>query len=873
MTMKHKLPYWPSRFFRWYCNPALQESILGDLEEQFEDDIQHVGLNRARRRFAWNVLRFFRRPIIKSAASRQKLNKIGMLKNDIKTSLRIIKREKLYSTINILGLASGFVIAILILIYVQFESSYESYNPEADKIVRITMDYLDGETLIDQDCETYHVLGPMIKEEFPEVVDFARAYGFEFGFEIEGKVFKESKVYAVAPSFLSMFGYPLLHGNQETALTESGHMVLTESAARKYFGKTDVIGETIKLEEKSNAIVVGIIEDSPHNTHLKFNVLFSYISMKKMLDRRKDPWNNNDTYTYLELNKPSSYPRFQDNLAKLSDRLRKEDHIPDERIVSEKISDIHLYSNKSYEPEQNGSAKLVFFLMGVAFLVILIAILNYINLSTAKAMDRAKEAGIRKVIGSSMGQLRVRFFMEAIILNLIAAVLSLIVILAVFDRFRDLTGLPGSLTFMQNTSMWILLGAMVLVSTILSGVFPAFAFGSLKPLDVLKGKFAHSNRGILLRKVLVTTQFAIAIFLLIQTFTANRQLDYMLNKDLGMTAEKVAVISAPPPEGREKSLQSFRSSVQKYPSFKEASFSTTVPGMSTSNMSSTTNIQLDQETRELKNNFFIYQVDSNFFDALGMDIIQGQGFGEASNFKSPIIVNEEALRIWGIANPEEVIHKKSTFWGRENTIIGVVKNFHQLGVKSAHLPMFFVNDNTDADFISVRFAEGNTLDQVAELERIYKEHFPNSPFDFFFLDQNFDAQYRSDRQFREVFTILSGFAILITFLGLFGLASFMVAKRTKEIGIRKVLGASISQIIQLLSREFIILVGFSTVIALPLTYYLIENWLNQYAFRIDMSIWLFLIPTVFVFILTFVTILSKAYQASFIDPVQSLRDE
>ncbi|NQZ74743.1 MAG: ABC transporter permease [Ekhidna sp.] len=864
-------PKWAEKFFKWYCDPRFEEQILGDLEEQFEEDRNTYGLAKAKQRFAWNVIRFFRKGIIKPASGAQKLNYYGMLRNDIKTSLRIIKREKLYSTVNILGLSSGFVIAILILIYVQFESSYESYNPEADKVVRITMDYLDGETLIDQDCETYHPLGPMIEQEFPEVVDFTRAFDFQLGFEINGKAFKEPYTYAVDQSFLSMFGYRLIHGNAQTALKEPNQVVLTESAAMKFFGKTDVVGEF--MGEDSALEIVGVINDSPQNTHLKFNVLMSYETMAKDLNKRENPWNSNDTYTYLKLSSADAYPTFQANLAHLSERLGKEDFIPDERIISEKIEDIHLYSDKSFEPEQNGSATIVFFLLGVALLVIVIAVLNYINLSTAKAMDRAKEAGIRKVVGSSVMQLRLRFFVESVLLNLISGILALAIILVVFDAYKALAGLPLEYSILDNPNNLLLFSILLVISTFLSGIFPAFALGSFKPMNVLKGKFSHSKSGIVLRKVLVVVQFSIAIFLLIQTFTADKQLNYMLNKDLGMNSERVVVISAPSQEGLQSSVNSFQNELLARPTFVQTGVSSTVPGLSTASMSSTTNINLDEDPRELKNNFFFYLVDSSFISTLEMGMLAGQDFTKPTSYKNPIIVNEEALRIWGVANAEEVVNKKSTFWGRENTIVGVVKNFHQLGAKSSHLPMIFVKNSEDPDYISVRLAEGAILQQIEELEDVYQDHFPNAEMEYFFLDQNFEKQYRADQQFQQIFNVLSAFAILITCLGLFGLASFTVAKRTKEIGIRKVLGASVSQVIKILSADFVKLVAISSVIAIPVTWYLVNGFLSQYSFRIEVDAWLFLLPTVFVLMVAFVTVFSKAFQASNINPVKALRDE
>ena len=320
------------RFLQWYCIPRLLESFMGDLEEQFDEDIKQYGLMKARRKFAWTTLRFFRKGIIRPFQGSQKLNFYGMLKNDFKTSLRIIKHEKLYSAINILGLSAGFIIAILILYYVQYEQSYESYNPNADKVVRITIDYLDGETLVDQDCESYHLIGPMIKDEFPEVTEFTRVYGMDAVIvEVEKEQFREALSYAADPSFLPMFGDTFLHGDPKTALTNVKEVVLPASNAVKYFGKTDAIGEEIKFYGATMK-VVGVVNDPPPNTHLKFDLLLSYVSMKETLEERENQWDSNDTYTYLQLNSPEKYADFKINLAALSDRLIAEDLIPDELL-------------------------------------------------------------------------------------------------------------------------------------------------------------------------------------------------------------------------------------------------------------------------------------------------------------------------------------------------------------------------------------------------------------------------------------------------------------------------------------------------------------------------------------------------------------
>lgn len=866
-------PHIARRFLKFYCNEKLVETIEGDLEEQFEEDLGLYGKRKARRRFSWNVVRFFRPGIIKSLEGTRKLTNYGMFKNDFKTALRIIRKEKLYTSINVLGLTSGLVIALMILFYVKFELSYESGNPKADRIARITMDYMDGETLIDQDCETYHVLGPMLKEEFPEVKEFARA--FRLGETIVTADQKKFRTipWAVDPSFLSIFNYPLLRGDDASALQSPDEVVLTETIARTYFGTTDVVGETIKLSIASDPMkVVGVIEDSPANTHLKFELLFSYTTTKGMLDKRESVWNNNDTFTYLELTDSEKFSTFEQSVAQLTKKLNENESIENERIAAQRIEDIHLYSDKSYEAEQNGEASTIYFLFGVALLVIIIAIVNYINLSTAKSLDRAKEVGIRKVVGSSTGQLRVRFFIESLLINIFAGVLSLGLIGTLFGNFKQLAGLPLTMEIFTDTTFWAAFSLLLIISIVLSGSFPAFILSSFKTLSVLKGKFTHSAGGVVLRKALVIFQFSIAIFLLVQTFTATKQLDYMQEKDLGLAAEQVLVVHAPQTKAEMDNYGTFKNELLSRATIKSASTSTCVPGLPTSMMGSTTGINLVGALEEHSFNFFIYYMDDQLIPTMQMDLLAGENFLEGSENEGKIIVNEETMRLWGLSNPEEAVNQKVDFWGSERTISGVLKNFHQTGVKSEHIPMIFIYGDF-GDYVSVRLTKGDLSQQMEDIKELYESQFANSPFEFFFLDQKFDSHYKTDQQFQKVFRILSTFAILITCLGLFGLASFTVAKRAKEIGIRKVLGASVPQIITLLSKDFVILVVVSAVIAIPVTYFLIQNWLATYAFRIDVNLWFFVGPALLIILVAFATVFSQTLKISNANPVESLRDE
>lgn len=867
-----KPPQWPVKLLRYILRPEYTEEIEGDLEERFLDDTERYSLPKAKRLFIWQALKLLRPALVKKLNGSVRLNHLAMFKNNFKTIFRIIRREKLYTGINVIGLTTGLSVALLILAYVHFEFSYENRNPNAGRVSRITIDYLDGETLIDRDAESYHLLGPMMKEEFPEVADFARAFRMtESVLKIDEDHYRAARIFSVDHSFLSLFGYNLIQGDGNTALMNPLEAILTESAAMKYFGTTDVIGETMWASVVNNRLkIVGVTRDSPTNTHLKFDMLFSYNTMKETLEKRDSPWNSNDTFTYLLLNDESMHNTFSQSVQRLSERLVKEEKIENERVVAQPMEDIHLHSHKSYEIEANGNARIVLFLFAVGLLVIIIAIVNYINLATAKSMDRAKEVGIRKVIGSTSNQLKVRFFVESFVINMFSALFSIITIYLVLPQFKLLAGLPADFNLFQNPLFWTVFGGLVAFSTLLAGSFPAFILSSFKPIAVLKGKFSHSARGIFLRKTLVVFQFSIAIFLLIQTLTSAKQLEFMQAKDLGLDAERMVVVSAPATAGEMKSFKVFRDELLNNSAFQSAALSTTVPGQSTSSMGSTTGINLVNALQEHNFNFYIYHTDHHFVPGMGFEILAGQNFIDGPN-KNRVIVNEEAIRLWGIQNPEDAINQKVKFWGEERTIIAVLKNFHQTGVKSEHIPIIFRYGNF-GDFVSIRTSPGDIRAQLGQIETLYKSSF-DSPFEYFFLDQKFDEHFRSDQQFQTVFSILSLFALLITCLGLFGLASFTVAKRRKEIGIRKVLGASVTQMVTLLSSDFLRLISIAALLALPLTYLIINNWLSTYAYHIDITLWLFAGPATLVLTVAFITIFSRTLRVSEMNPVSSLRDE
>ncbi|MEM1136585.1 MAG: ABC transporter permease [Bacteroidota bacterium] len=868
-------PKWPLQLLKLVLKEDFLEEIEGDMEEVFYDNCEQYSLAKARKLYIWDTLKLVRPSLAKNFNSSSNYNNYLMLKTNFKVSMRVLKRNKIYTVINVLGMSVGLAIALLIMLYAKFELSYEDYNPLAERMVRITIDYLDGETVVEQDCETYPPLAPRMNTDFSEVADFTRAYHIDdITVRIDKEAYRESRIYAVDGSFFTLFHYPFLFGDQRNVFAKPYEVVLTETLAKKYFNKTDVVGESILISGIETPFQIkGIIEDSPANTHLKFDVLVSFPTMFAAFGDKEDNWNGNNTFAYLLLGDKAEYASFLANLTNFNEQLHKEEKLENEKVIAQPMKDIHLYSDKSFEPEKNGDATSVFFLLGVAILIIVIAIVNYINLSTSRSLDRAKEVGVRKVLGSSLTQLRIQFLTESLLINFFAGFCATILIMLSLNEFTNMAGLPTNLTLFTDPFFWGVLLSIILLSSFLSGVFPAFILSSFRPVAVLKGKFSQSGKGVLLRKSLVVFQFTITVFLLVQTLTADQQLKYMKAKDLGLNIERTIVVRSPKEEILNKNYLTFKKELLNHTQFQSVALSSCVPGLPSHQMSTTTGIQLTEALEEHNYNFYLYWIDEHFLSTMQMELKAGKDFIEGSKNEQQVIVNEEAIRLWGIPSPEAAIGKEIDFWGKQATIIGVLKNFHQASAKSAHIPMIFLYDKGFNELASIRTTPGNVKERLALVESIYKATFPNTPFNYFFLDQEYDKQYRADEQFQQVFSSLTGFAILIACLGLFGLVTFTIAKRKKEIGIRKVLGAKIWQIIVLLSKDFVSLVGISMVIATPLTFFIIRSWLERYAYRIDMSIWLFVIPIITVLLISIFTILLKTLQISNMNPVASLKDE
>lgn len=804
-----------------------------------------------------------------------------MLRNYFRVAYRNLLKNNVFSIINISGLAIGMAAFLFIIHYVRFEQSYEDFHRNADNIYRVTLDLYNGSEYVVTDCETYAPLGPMVKDKMPEVVDFVRMYhndGLQ-DIKVGDQKFLEEGIYYADASAFQVFTMQVVAGDRRSALVSPFEAVVTTPIATKYFGRTDVAGESLQIEGNLYKIAA-VIEDLPPNTHLKFNILLSHATLYKMFEwYRDDSWSGNNEYTYLLMAPGTDLPTFNRKLEELS--IAMKDKIGDERFVAEPIKTIHLYSDKTFEPEVNGNARAVYFLLVIAVFIIVIAWVNYINLATARAMERGREVGIRKVMGSIRAQLVFQFMAESIMVNLLAACLAFGLFQIGLPLFRDLAGQSLSLEFISDPSFWYLFFGIVVTGSVLSGFYPAVVLSSFKPVAVLKGKFRSSSHGQRLRQGLVVFQFSTTVILLVGMVTVYLQINYLRKYDLGMNMEQTLALRAPqldvPDSVYRSAYQSLKTELLRYPEVQGVARSESLPGLSLHELSTTSNIKrLGQAKQEGSYNYYLVSVDADFIPTLGMKLMAGRNYEHGVPNHDQVIINEEAVRRLGFSSAEEAVGMKLTYqtrWkGEPATVIGVLRNFYQRSPKEEHIPMVF-RYRESASYFSLRLKTQHMHETMAHVKTAWDEVFPDSMFHYFFIDEKYDQQYQADAQFGQVIATFSGLAVFIACLGLFGLSSYTIVQRTKEIGIRKVLGASVSQIVHLLSRDFAKVVAIAALLALPVAYFVMEEWLSHYAVRMRLNVWIFVIPVLVILFIALLTVSVQTVKTALSNPTNALKQE
>ena len=785
-----------------------------------------------------------------------------MLKNYFKIALRNIKRHKGYSLINIVGLAVGMACCILILLWVQDELSYDRFHENADDIYRVIQDinFADHSTTW---TITQGPLGPSLKEDFPEIINATRITDRGFRLTYDDKSFDE-EVGLTDGSIFKMFTFPLVKGDPGAALSDPFSIVLTEEMAAKYFGSEDPIGKTIKADNKWDFQVTGVMKNVPRNSHLQFDFLIPFVFGRE-LNYTVDNWGNSSFRTYVQL--PKGIPA-QDVISKISGYLFEKPTIEkDARLNLQPLTRIHLYSNYEYD-SAHGDITYVTLFSIIAFFILLIACINFMNLATARSGNRAKEIGMRKVAGAHKVDIIRQFYGESILLAFIALFIAMILVWLLLPFFNNLAAKELSLDVTGNLSILMGLLCIVILTGIISGSYPAFFLSAFQPVIVLKGLRLSSSKGSLFRKILVVFQFSLTILLITCTIGVYNQLNYMRNKKLGYDKEHMIYFSMRG-DMREK-FDTVKNELLQNPNILAVTASSNVPtyGYYFSNSLWRWEGQNPDEETLIRG----VLIDFDYFKTFGMEIVEGRSFSKEfpTDATEGIMVNEESVKAMGMESP---IGKRLSLGDNNFKIIGVVKNYHFRPLQQEIEPLILLYYPQYSRELFARLKSDQIPQTLGYIEDVWKRFAPGLPFDYRFLDEALDRLYRSEQRIGTLFRYFSILAILISCLGLLGLASFMAEQRTKEIGIRKVLGATASNIVALLSKEFTKWVIVANAFAWPIAYFALNKWLQSYAYKTNVALWSFILSGVIALLIALLTVSYQSVKAALTNPVDSLRYE
>lgn len=807
-----------------------------------------------------------------------------MWKNYFKIAYRNLLKKKVYSLINILGLGIGMACCVLIFLFVQDELSYDNYHEKGERIYRLIHGSRSPEGLTEGAEEApfwvWHnaPVGPALKEEFPEVekivqfsgrADLLLSYG-ETTTQEDGVFFMDSTVFDV-------FSWRLIEGDPKTALVAPFSIVLTESTAKKYFGDEDPLGKTLKGSPSAGRAaggdytVTGVMADVPSNSHFTFNALLSLSTFKYSSPEVFDAWGYVDFYTYFLVNEGFDPKAFE---AKLPDFIQRRKGGGDDNyaIKVEALKDVYLRTAAQRQPGETGSLTNIYVFSMIGLFILAIAMINFMNLSTARSLERAKEVGIRKSIGADRQSLISQFLGESMIIVFLAALVSVVFVSLALPMMSDLTGKDFALNHLVNWQTMPFFLLVILLVGLLAGSYPAFVLSSFQPVSILKGISKSSAKGVFLRKGLVVFQFSLSIALIAGTMIVYTQMGHLLDKDMGFDKEQMLVLDYNYDEQVNFMSSALKNELEALPAVSSAAFSRSVPGSYFPNAYTT----IENADGEMFGQAQpVFQVGIDFVNHYDLELVAGRSYSRdyPSDSSSALVLNEAAARQYGYANPADIVGKKFDQWGRAGTVIGVVKDFNYISLHRAIEPLTLPFEAYASRYLSLKVSGDDLPATIAQVESIWEKLAPHRPFLYSFLDEDFNAQYQSDFRFRRIFTTFSVLAILIACLGLLGLATYTAEQRTKEIGVRKVLGADVASIVTLLSKDFVKLVLVAIVIATPVSWYAMNRWLEGFAYQVSVHWWTFAIAGVLAVVVALVTISFQSIKAALMNPVKSLRSE
>lgn len=870
-------------FLEWFCKENYLEEVKGDLHELFRRRTSNYSSVLKFFYYWLQVLKFFRPYIIKKTIFGIDMGSLIMFKSYLKISIRNLYKNAFYSIINIAGLAVGMACVLFIVFFVKDELSYDQFNEKADQIYRITIDgRFKGNDFISPQTGAPVAIG--YKNEFPEVLDYVRIRDRGLYFiELGDKVYKEPHVHFADSSFFDIFSVKLLQGDPENVLHSPYQIAISKEMALKYFGTKNPVGEILRLDNKDDFTVTGVFEDFPTNSHFHANFIAS-MSTDKQSER--DAWTNANYYTYLLLQKGISagvlVSKYDVILKKYLAPEVAQFGISVEEFIKlgnkwefkfQKLSDIHLYSNLPSEMEPNGSIEYVYIFGAIGLFILLLASVNFINLSTARSSSRAKEVGIKKVVGSFRKDLILQFLTESVTLTLISLIIAVGLVELLLPYFNNLADKNIVTNYLGDITLTTGLLLVTILTGLLAGSFPAFVFSAFRPVEVIKGNLSSGIKKGWLRSGLVIFQFTISIIILIGTMVVYNQLTYIQNRELGFGKEQRLIIEDA--YILDKNINAFKEEVRKISSVRNLSVTGYLPidsyrgkNGSFPDGDNNSSYLLPIES---------WRVDCDYAATMGLEIVAGRDFSPIMpTDSSSVIINEACVKHFEWENPLE--HQISRYGAIEPVridnynVVGVVKNFHFESLKNEIQPLILYLSRSSG-YITVSFRTEDAGILTKEIEAIWSEFVPGQPFSFRFMDESFDKMYSAEQKIGNIFTVFALIAIFVGCLGLFALSAYTAERKTKEIGIRRVLGASVQGVTYMLSREFVNLVIISFLIAAPIAYILMSNWLNNYAYRTELKIETLLLAAFISICIAVITVSYHAIKASLIKPAKSLKCE
>lgn len=879
----HQPPKWADRFLEWFCHPDLLEEIQGDAYELFYMRCDKKSPKAAKWHFIWDILRSFRLSTIKN------LNPTPvMLKSNFKIAFRQIKRQKFYSAINITGLALGIACCLLIALYIKDEFSYDLQHPNIDNLYRVALDIKMNEWE-GQGNAIPPMLTKKMMEEIPEITSSARLNPY-FGLagsnlvrrqqDAENK-FEDKFVYADQELF-ELFHLPLIYGDKNAILDEPNMMVITQKIADKYFPNQNPIGEVLVLNDNLERIfkISGVAENIPDQNHFHYDF---FISMPTLTDAENPSLVSNNYYGYVTLKEGTDLVQFKQKLHDFSfknfapqfkeiqnlDFTEMQKNGQYYRAMLQPVADIHLYSPPSEANlEPNGDIRYVQLFGLIALFIFGIALVNFVNLSTARSANRAKEVGVRKVLGSIKSQLIAQFLVESVLMSLFAFIVGSVVAIWLLPFFNELSGKNLSIPFTDWTFLPVLL-AFGIGAGILGGLYPAFYLSAFEPIKVLKGKLSRGSKSSWLRNALVVGQFAISIGLIIGTIVVYQQMNFVQNKKIGFEKDQVLLIQDTYILGDQ--ITTFKKALKEIPEIDDASMSAFLPldGGPRNSMSFSA---VGEETRQDQLYLQAWPVDEDYINTLGMTLKEGRNFkANMESDKYAVILNETAVKKLGLVEPigKEI---SSPYLDAPYHIVGVLEDFNYESLRGEVRGLgLFLSQETNA--ISVKANTESMENLLAKTENLWASFAPNQPFRYTFMDDRFDRMYKAEDRVGKLFSIFALLAIFIACLGLFAMATFMTEQRSKEIGIRKVLGASVGSIVFQLSKNFLLLVVIGLLIAAPIAWTQMSKWLDNFAYRIDVEWWMPVVAGILVGLIAFLTVGFQSLKAALANPMNSLKME